>query len=54
MPALKSFTIDFLWDDYTEFVWYTVGSTLNVVVVFQFHGNMLHNPLHCPYIDDHI
>ena len=31
-----------------------VGSTLNVVVVFQFHNNVLHNPLHCPQIDDRL
>ena len=30
------------------------GSTLNVVVVSQFHDNMLRNPLHCPHMDDRL
>ena len=31
-----------------------VGSTLNIVVAFQFHDNVLHNPLHCPHMDDRL
>ena len=29
-----------------------LGNTLNVVTVFQFHDNVLHNSSRCPHVDD--
>ena len=31
-----------------------LGNTLNVVVVFQFHDDVLHNRSHCSHIDDRL
>ena len=50
--------IFFLFDDgpfaYIIIALIYVGGTLNIVVVFQFHNNVLHNPLHCLHIDDRL